>query len=74
MKKLLKKVSISTIIMSISAFILPIIQGIITHKLEDFNYFNMAKNTLIFIFKCIVVVMTFSIPLWIMLIILFFWN
>lgn len=70
MKKLLKKVSISTIIMSISAFILPIIQGIITHKLEDFNYFNMVKNTIIFIFKCIVIVMTFSIPLWIILIIL----
>lgn len=70
MKKILKKVSISTIIMSISAFILPIIQGIITHKLEDFNYFYMLKNTMFGMLKWIVILITFSIPLWLILIII----
>lgn len=54
--------------MAIIAFVIPVVQGIITHKLEDLNYINMIKNIPLYVLKYTIIFMTISIPLWIILV------
>ena len=63
-----RKGKIFGILTAVGVFMIPIIQAIISHKIENINYIEALKNIYLSIFNFIKSVLTTNIPLWAILI------
>lgn len=59
-----KKGKIIGIISAIGVFIIPIIQGVVIHKIENINYIDALKKIFTNIFNFVISIMNFKVPIW----------
>ena len=66
-----KKGKIIGIISAIVVFLVPIIQNVISHKIEDIDLLELIKKIFINVVNFIIGIINFKIPLWVIMVIIF---